>query len=59
MAHYQDKPLTISLDRLRDLPDDLWQAVMSAVMTTPVSDVLTVGLTVAPQVPPLSVPAPA
>ncbi len=59
MAHYQDEPLTISLDRLRDLPDDLWQAVMKVVTTTPVSDVLAVGLAVALQVPPLPVPAPA
>jgi hypothetical protein len=48
----------ISLDRLRDLPDDLWQAVMGVVMTAPVSDVLVVGLSVAPQVPPLPVPTP-
>jgi hypothetical protein len=35
MAYHQDKPLAISLDRLRDLPDDLWQAVMGVVMTAP------------------------
>jgi hypothetical protein len=58
MAHHRDKPLGISLDRLRDLPDDLWQAVMDVVTTSPVSDVLVVGLSVAPQVPPLPVPAP-
>jgi hypothetical protein len=58
MAHHQDRPLTISLDRLRDLPDDLWQAVLGVVMTAPVSDVLAVGLSVAPQVPPLPVPTP-
>jgi hypothetical protein len=58
MAYHQDKPLTISLDRLRDLPDDLWQAVMGVVMTAPVSDVLAVGLSVAPQVPPQPVPTP-
>ena len=53
MAHHRDKPLRISLDRLRDLPDDLWQAVMDVVTTTPVSNMLAVGLSVAPQSPPL------
>ena len=57
MAHHQDKPLTISLDQLRDLPDTLWQAVIHVVTKPPVSDVLEVGLSVAPQVPPLPVPA--
>ena len=57
MAHHQYKPLTISLDQLRDLPDDLWQAVIDVVTTSPVRDVLEVGLLVAPQVPPLPVPA--
>ncbi len=57
MAHHRDKPLAISLDRLRNLPDDLWQTVMDVVTTSPVSDVLTVGLSVAPQSPPLPVPA--
>ena len=57
MAHHRDEPLTITLERLRDLPDDLWQAVIGVVMTPPVSDVLEVGLSVAPQVPPLPVPA--
>lgn len=59
MAHYLDKPLTISLDRLRNLPNDLWQAVMDVVTTPPVSDVLTVGLSVVPQAPPLPVLVPA
>jgi len=57
MAHHQDKPLTISLDRLRNLPDELWQAVIDVVTTSPVRDVLQVGLSVSPQVPPLPVPA--
>ena len=57
MAHHQDKPLAISLDQLRDLPDGLWQAVIDVVTTPPVSDVLQVSLSVAPQVPPLPVPA--
>ena len=57
MAHHRDEPLTITLERLRDLPDDLWQAVIGVVTTPPVSDVLEVGLSVVPQVPPLPVPA--
>jgi hypothetical protein len=56
MAYHQDKPLAISLERLRDLPDDLWQAVIDVVTTSPVSDVLAVGLSMAPQAPPLPVP---
>ena len=54
---HQDRPLTIALDRLRDLPDDLWQAVMRVVTRPPVSDVLAVGLLLVPQMPPLPVPA--
>jgi len=49
MAYHRDKPLVISLDRLRNLPDDLWQTVMDVVTMSPVSDVLAVGLSVAPQ----------
>jgi hypothetical protein len=56
MAHHQDKPLTISLNRLRDLPDDLWQVVMDVVTAPTVSDVLAVGLSVMPLVPPLPQP---
>ena len=59
MAHHRDKPLAISLDRLRNLPNDLWQTVMDVVMTSPVSDMLAVGLSLAPQSPPLPIPAPA
>lgn len=53
IAHHQDKPLTISLDALRNLPDDLWQAVIAVMTSPPVSDFLAVGLSVVPQVPPL------
>ena len=55
MAHHLNKPLTISLYRLRNLPNDLWQAVMDVVTTSPVSDVLAVGLSVVPQAPPLPI----
>jgi hypothetical protein len=57
MAHHSSQPLTISLDRLRDLPDNVWQVVMDVVTKPPVSDVLTVGLAITPQVPPLPEPA--
>jgi hypothetical protein len=56
MAHHRDKPLAISLERLRNLSNDLWPAVMDVVTTSPVSDVLAVGLSLAPQSPPLPVP---
>ncbi|MCR4406456.1 MAG: DUF2283 domain-containing protein [Anaerolineae bacterium] len=53
LAYHQGKPLTISLDVLRNLPDDLWQAVIAVMTSPPVSDFLAVGLSVLPQVPPL------
>ena len=52
-AHYRDKPLTVSLSNLRNLPEDLWQAVFAVVTAPPVSDFLAVGLSLSPQVPPL------
>ena len=53
MAHYQDKPLHVPLANLRNLPDDIWQAVVEVVTTPPVSDFMAVGLTIAPHIPPL------
>ena len=53
MAHYQDRPLSVPLTNLRNLPEDLWQAVLAVVTTPPVSDFLAVGLSLSPQVPPL------
>jgi hypothetical protein len=53
MEYHRDRPLTISLETLRNLPEDLWQAVMAVLTSPPVSDFLSVGLAVAPQVPPL------
>ena len=58
MVQHQDRPLTISLNQLRDLPDDLWRTVMEVVTTPPVSDVLAVGLSLIPQTPPLPAPIP-
>jgi len=53
MAHYRDRPLSVSLANLRNLPEDLWQAVLAVITTPPVSDFLDVGLAMSPQVPPL------
>lgn len=53
MAHYQDRPLTASLENLRDLPEDLWQAVLTVLSSPPVSDFLSVGLSLFPRTPPL------
>jgi hypothetical protein len=53
MEYHQDRPLTISLETLRNLPEDLWQAVMAVLTNPPVSDFLSVGLAVVPRTPPL------
>ncbi len=53
MAHYRDRPLSVPLTNLRNLPEDLWQAVLAVVTTPPLSDFLEVGLSLSPQVPPL------
>ena len=53
MEYHRDRPLTIEISALRNLPEDLWQAVMAVLTSPPVSDFLSVGLAVAPQVPPL------
>ncbi len=51
--HYRHKPVSVPLVNLRHLPEDLWQAVMSVVTTPPVSDFLSIGLSLSPQFPPL------
>ena len=53
MEVHRNKPLTISLESLRNLPEDLWQAVVAVLTSPPVSDFLSVELSVAPRVPPL------
>ena len=53
MAHYRDRPLQVPLANLRNLPEDLWQAVWAVLTAPPVSDFLDVGLALSPQVPPL------
>jgi len=58
-AHYRDRPLNVPLANLRNLPNDLWQAVLAVVTTPPVSDFLSVGFSLSPQVPPLPEHVPA
>jgi hypothetical protein len=53
MAHYRERPISVPLANLRNLPEDLWQAVITVITTAPVSDFLAVGLSLSPQVPPL------
>lgn len=52
-AHYRDRPLSVPLANLRNLPEDLWEAVWSVITTPPVSDFLRIGLSLSPQIPPL------
>lgn len=40
------QPLTISVDDLRNLPGDIWQAVVSVVTSPPLSDILGVAFTI-------------
>jgi hypothetical protein len=47
------KPLSVPLANLRNLPDDLWQAVLAVISTAPVSDVLDVAFAIDVQMPPL------
>ncbi len=44
MEHYRDKPLSVPLANLRNLPEELWQAVLTVMTTAPVSDFLSIGL---------------
>jgi len=55
MAHLGGQLLNVPLTDLRYLPKELWQAVLEVVTTAPVSDFLTVGLSLLPQRPPLRV----
>jgi uncharacterized protein YuzE len=53
IAHHRDSPLSVSLANLRNLPEDLWRAVLDVITTSPVSDFLDIGFSLWPQVPPL------
>ncbi len=57
IGHSQDRPLNVPLANLRDLPEELWQAVLAVTTTPPVSDFLAVGLSLSPRIPPLPEPA--
>lgn len=52
-TRYANRPLNVPLANLRNLPDELWQSVLNVVTTPPVSDFLSVGLSLSPQIPPL------
>jgi hypothetical protein len=51
--YHRDKPLHVPLANLRQLPDELWQAVLMVMTTPPVSDFLAIALSLSPQIPPL------
>ena len=53
MATHKDTPVFVSLANLRQLPEELWQAVLTVVTSAPVSDYLSVNLSLSPQMPPL------
>ena len=53
MKAHHDSPVIVSLANLRQLPEELWQAVLTVVTTAPVSDYLAVNLLLSPQTPPL------
>lgn len=53
MAHRGDHPLNVPLSNLRNLPEELWHAALAVLTTPPVSDFLSVGLSLSPQSPPL------
>ena len=53
IASHRDRPLTISLEQLRNLPKELWPAVLTVLTAPAVSGFLTTELTIAPCVPPL------
>ena len=45
------KPLTVTLDDLRNLPDDVWHAVVEVVTSPPVSEILSVAFTISVPMP--------
>ena len=53
MAVHRERPLTISLEQLRNLPSALWPAVLTVLTSPPVSDFLTAEMASAPRVPPV------
>lgn len=53
MEHYHQQPIPVSLTNLRHLPEDLWQAVLTVLTKPPVSDFLSVNLSLTPHTPPM------
>ena len=53
MKAHHESPVVVSLANLRQLPEELWQAVLAVITTAPVSDYLNVNLSLSPQTPPL------
>jgi hypothetical protein len=47
LARQRERPFNVALTDLRGLPTDLWQAVLEITTVPPVSDYLTVGLSMA------------
>lgn len=47
LARRREQPFSVALSELRTLPADLWRAVLEVTTTPPVSDYLTVGLSMA------------
>lgn len=56
LVAHEKQPLTIPLSNLRNLPEDLWQAVLAVMTTAPVTDFLSVNLSILPHMPPLPEP---
>ena len=51
------QPIIVPLTNLRNLPDELWQAVVSVISSAPVTDILDVAFSLAVQIPELPAPA--
>jgi hypothetical protein len=51
--YFEDRPLLVPLENLRNLPEDIWQAVVKVITAPPVSDYLNIGLSLSIQAPPL------
>jgi hypothetical protein len=47
IARQREQPFSVALSDLRGLPADLWQAVLNVTTAPPVSDYLTVGISMA------------
>lgn len=53
MRRYRNQPIHIPLTNLRQLPEELRQAVLAVITMPPVSDFLNIALSLSPRVPPL------